>query len=83
MRHMYVAQFYTTQTYNLFLEGHMNSFTRIRFEPNFMTSQEWVFPIIVVSQQFNCTTSTRPFVGEFRVTPILRRLDVLGQNRTA
>ena len=26
------------------------------------------FQFIVVSQQFNCTTSTRPFVGEFRVT---------------
>ena len=41
------------------------------------------FQFIVVSQQFNCTTSTWPFVREFRVPPILWRLDVLGQNRTA
>ena len=41
------------------------------------------FQFIVASPQFNCTTSTRPFVWEFRVTPILQQLDVLGQNRTA
>ena len=41
------------------------------------------FQFIVVSQQFDCTTSTRPFGGEFGVTPILQRLDVLAQNRTA
>jgi len=38
---------------------------------------------IVVSQQLNCNTSTRLFVGQFKVAPILRRLDVCGQNRTA
>jgi len=83
MRHKYVAQFFTTYTYHLILEGHVYSFTRIRFEPPSGPVRNGYFQFIVVSQQFNCTTSTRPFVGEFMVTPILRRLDVLGQNRTA
>ena len=45
MRHKYVAQFCTTETYNLILEGHIFSYTRIRFKPPFRTSQEWVFSI--------------------------------------
>ena len=42
MRHNYIAQFYTTYIYNFIFEGHIYSYTRIRFEPAFKTSQEWV-----------------------------------------
>ena len=73
MRHNYVAQFYAT--YIHLQESDSN--------PISGPVRNGYFQFIVVSQQFKCTTSTRPIVGEFRVTPILRRVDVLGQNRTA
>ena len=83
MRH-YVAQFYTTQTYHLILEGHVYFFTRIRFETPFQDLSG-----MGISNLLSCHNNSivpprlDPFVGEFRVTPILRRLDVLGQNRIA
>jgi len=75
IRYKYVAQFYTTYTYTLILEGHICSFIyKDQIGTLFQDQSGMGISNLLACNtmwQLNCTTSTWSFVGELVVTPIL------------